>query len=214
MFGAIRRLFAPLFHRAPRAPSAPTAPSAPASNPVADSTPVRSHHGESGFDPASGLRVNYSLANATPAQRRKVEQAVTVLTKVINDPAFREAVRTHPTFSKNQGMTSEQILKKILSGAEDRHPEVDHEIDLTLTLGTLRGDVVGQTNAGIDEITLNRLFLDSPDYTVAELANTLMHEWIHKIGFEDKSRWWPRADRAAATYRIGALVEKHAKQAA
>jgi hypothetical protein len=207
----IGRFFWKLFH--PRA--AQQAPAPPAPKPPTP-TPSSPWQGSSGFD--GPMKVKFqNLQGFSAAEKNKLAQAAGVLERVLNSVEFRDAVLSHrfqgkEGYADDSGMTNQQIYDAIRAGKESYDQSADGEADFNLDLRTFswfQRNVVGYTTESSDTITLNRRFFSN--YTPAEVASNLCHEWLHKLGFEHDFRSTGRRPHSVP-YAIGDLVEKLAAQ--
>ncbi len=168
-------------------------------------------------DPFQGdhgpLKVNLmSLTDFTPAEKDKMYQAAEVLERVMNSDEFRQAVvnftyEGKKQFVNNKGLTNEQIYETIRRGSEVLIGKDDETMDYDLTLYTppfwKKRTVVGYTYSNTLRIWVNRYYFT--DFTLAEVAANLAHEWCHKIGFEhDFQRTASRPN--SVPYAVGRLV--------
>ena len=102
-------------------------------------------------------------------------------------------------------MSNQEIYDHILKGVEDLSPVEDFEMDLKLTLYHSKTNTVGYTYPNTNEIWVNDKYFNS--YSLGEVANNAMHEWLHKIGFEHS--YYNNPDRPfTVPYAIGEIVEK------
>ena len=151
----------------------------------------------------------------TPAERKKVDDAATLMKKVLNSREFREAVlgaryADKPGFASD-ARTPAQIYRAIREGKENFAPNADREVDLNLrvaSLGAGYGSTVGYTTTRSDTVTTNRKFF--ANMTPATLAGHLSHEWLHKIGFRhDQARTARRPE--SVPYELGQVISRLAK---
>jgi hypothetical protein len=105
-------------------------------------------------------------------------------------------------FTNTLGLTNGQIYAKIISGAESLDLSVDYEADIWVQAYYQNNRVVGYTMPNIKETYLNTKFFG--DYDYAEIADNMLHEWLHKIGFDHSSA----SDHASVPYAIGYMVEE------
>jgi len=159
------------------------------------------------------LKVNLlSLTDFTPAEKTKMYQAAEVLERVVNSEEFRQAVLNFTydgkkQFVDNKGMTNEQIYETIRRGNEVLIGKDDETMDYDLTLYTppfwKKRTVVGYTYGNTLRIWVNRYYFT--DYTLAEVAANLAHEWCHKIGFDHDFQRTARRPYSVP-YAVGNLV--------
>ena len=204
-----RRLFHPRAGQAQQTPTPakPPPPAPPASDPW---------QGGSGFDGPVKVRFQ-KLDGFSAAEQAKLTQAAGVLERVLNSVEFRDAVLNHrfqgqAGYADGSGLSNAQIYQAIRDGKERFEQTADGEADFNLNLRNFswfQRNVVGYTTESSDTITLNRRFFSN--YTPAEVASNLCHEWLHKLGFEHDFQSTSRRPDSVP-YAIGDLVEKLAGQ--
>ena len=148
------------------------------------------------------------LYNFDRLDEDKLLKAIEIIKKVIATNEFRNKVIGHTyqgkkTFVDNKGFTNEQIYQILLDGKEDLRPVVDHEMDLELELYYSWTSTVGYTTPGSLRIFMNTKFFDN--YTPAEVAGNVFHEWIHKLGFNHDSSYSVSRD-SSVPYAIGYIM--------
>jgi len=147
--------------------------------------------------------------NFEAADKDKVENALSMIQRVVRTAAFRNRVLNHTyggkkTFVDNNGLTNEQIYLKFLAGAETLKPTVDHEMDLELELYYASTSTVGYTYANVTKIWMNTKYFDQ--YDPEEVARNLFHEWTHKLGFSHASS--ATASRPySVPYAVGNIIQ-------
>ena len=137
-------------------------------------------------------------------QLKKLDEAKLLWERVWNSDKFREEVlnfrytyttgslcwkktRVQYGFRWNDGMNTEQIFDKLMSGAELLAPQPDNEADLQITLYVANNSTVGYTYPGTMMQWVNGKFFNS--YTAADVAGNLSHEYCHKLGFDHEYRF-------------------------
>lgn len=148
------------------------------------------------------------LFNFERLDEDKVLKAIDIIKKVIATKEFRNKVigytyQGKKTFIDNKGLTNEEIYQILLDGKEDLRPVVDHEMDLELELYYSWTSTVGYTTPGSMRIFMNTKFFDN--YTPAEVAGNVFHEWIHKLGFTHDSSYSVARD-SSVPYAIGYIM--------
>ncbi len=151
------------------------------------------------------------LVNFDSAQEAKVHKAVELIKKVIATKVFRDRVLNYTykgkkRFVDNDGFTNAQIYQKLLSGAEiigNRKP--NNTMDVELELYYENTSTIGYTYPNTVRIWMNKKFFDK--YTPEQVADNLIHEWTHKLGFGHAMKWSRKRDHSVP-YAIGYLVEE------
>lgn len=144
--------------------------------------------------------------------RTKLDQALSLLTKVLNSEEFKESVTEFTYLGKPQfvqaGMSNEAVYQALLNASENFKPGIDHIADFDLRLYTppwyKKWSVVGYTYPNGSTIHMNRYYFDS--FEVWEIAANLVHEWCHKLGFAHDYKRTKRRP-FSVPYAIGDIVE-------
>lgn len=153
--------------------------------------------------------------NFASQDQAKVESAVGLMKKVIQSPEFKEAVINHTykgekTYNDNKGLTNEQIYQIIIDGAEVMGvTKKNNRLDVELELYRDTSTTIGYTYPDTTRIWMNLKYFQK--YTAIKVAGNLMHEWMHKLGFEHELKYNKDRDYSVP-YAIGYLLEKLAKQ--
>lgn len=108
-------------------------------------------------------------------------------------------------FVDNDGLTNTQIYYKILNGAEKLLPTADNEMDLKIKTYYESSSTVGYTSTSSLYINMNTKFLNN--YTVAETAKTMTHEWLHKLGFHHAVSYSTSRDYSVP-YGVGRIMKE------
>lgn len=133
----------------------------------------------------------------------KLKKAVEVLEQVINSSEFRSKVLSIK-FENNEGMTSLEIYNLLMTGKEVLSPAADSEINIDIEMYYSLKGVIGYTYPNTLRTWINRRFFKR--MTPAEIANNLIHEWLHKVGFDHD--FYPTKRRVnSVPYAIGYLVQ-------
>lgn len=141
------------------------------------------------------LRVNVAdRSNLTTAQSQKLDQAITVLNQVLNSPELKEQVLNfsyngHLGFVQNNGMSNQQIYDFIMSGAE-QFPSVqpaNNLADMSLNIyyppfWKAFSSAVAFTSPSDAYLHIYNKYYNNA--SVAQISNTVIHEWTHKMGFD------------------------------
>ena len=173
--------------------------------PVQDSTTV----------PKAALTfsTNVDLINTTALQEDKLNKAIEIVKLVVATEEFRTQILNHvykgvKTFADNRGMSNEEIYQSILDAAETLRPSKNNIMDLGVELYYAATTVVGYTYPTVTQIWVNTKFFDT--YTPAGVAHNLMHEWLHKLGYDHDSASTP-ARPYSVPYAIGYIVAEIGK---
>ena len=112
-------------------------------------------------------------------------------------------------------MTNEQIYDFLMAGAE-KYPTQsapDHVMDLNLALYVASPfsdqSVIGYTSVDDPTIHINRKIYRSSE--ISDIADNLVHEWCHKMGFEHDFEVTDRRP-SSVPYAIGYIVDDLVQQ--
>lgn len=157
---------------------------------------------------ATTFETNVDLVNFESARREKMEEAIEIIKLVIATEEFKNRILNHTyngarTFVDNRGYTNAQIYKIMLDGAEKLQPTKNNAMDVEVELYTASTNVVGYTYPSSKRIWVNTKYFDQ--YTPAGVAHNLMHEWMHKLGFDHSSSWNSARDYSVP-YAIGDIM--------
>lgn len=151
------------------------------------------------------------LANFSSSQEEKVKKAVDIIKKVIASKDFRDRVLAYEyngekKFFDNQGLSNEEIYQKIIDGAEKMgNTAKNHTMDVELELYHQTTTTIGYTYPNTVRIWMNTKYFNK--YTPIKVADNLMHEWMHKLGFTHAMTWSKDRDHSVP-YAIGYLLEE------
>lgn len=167
--------------------------------------------------PSSALswKADLEFLNFNSHQEEKVLKAVGLIKKVISSPEFRERIRSHKYkgklgFVDSNGLTNEEIYEKVLSGAEIMgNTEKNNTMNVEIELYTDTTNTIGYTYPTTGRIWMNTKYFNS--YTPVKVADNLMHEWMHKLGFTHAMKY-SVSRNYSVPYAIGYLVEELAKK--
>jgi hypothetical protein len=162
--------------------------------------------------PAQALSWNADVytTNFSRVQEEKVKMAVELIKKVIASAEFKERVLNytyngHKKFFDNHDMTNEEIYQKILDGAEMMgNTNKNNTMDVELELYYQATTTIGYTYPNTSRIWMNTKYFNK--YTPNKVADNLMHEWMHKLGFTHAITWSKERDHSVP-YAIGYLLE-------
>jgi len=139
-------------------------------------------------------REGFSVSDAT-----KHDHACQKIETIVNTVEFRSNILTS-SFTNRRGLTNLQIYQLIMNGTETLDGSIDHEIDVSVKQYYKNNKVVGWTTEGSVWTNVNRKFFDG--YDDAEVAGNLIHEWLHKLGFDHSSA----SEHSSVPYQIGYIV--------
>lgn len=155
------------------------------------------------------------MRNFSTSQEDKVRKAVQIIKKIIASSEFRERVLNYTyngskKFFDNQGISNEQVYQIILDGAEKMgNTSKNNTMDVELELYFQATTTIGYTYPNVTRIWMNKKYFNK--YTPIKVADNLMHEWMHKLGFTHATTWSKDRDHSVP-YAIGYLVEELARK--
>ena len=140
---------------------------------------------------------------------KKLEKAFEIVEKVVNTEEFKSRVlnfvnaKGQVAFASNKNLTNEQIFAQFMDGRETLQQSTPGEMNYFLSLYYKRfSKVIGWTNGSINTININWKFFKN--FKANEVAGNLVHEWVHKIGFDHKSA----SEHDSAPYAIGYIARE------
>jgi hypothetical protein len=151
------------------------------------------------------------MTNFSPSQEEKVKSAVEIIKKVIGSKEFRDRVLNYSyngskSFFENDGLTNEEVYQKIIDGAEKMgNTTKNNTMDVELELYNQKTNTIGYTYPNTVRIWMNTKYFMK--YTPIKVADNLMHEWMHKLGFTHATVWSKDRDHSIP-YAIGYLLEE------
>lgn len=157
---------------------------------------------------ATTFETNLELFDFDSAREAKIEKAIEIIKLVVATEEFKNLILNHTyngarTFVDNGGYTNAQIYKILLDGAEKLQPAKNNRMDVEVELYTAATNVVGYTYPSSKRIWVNTKYFDQ--YTAAGVAHNLMHEWMHKLGFEHSSAWTSSREYSVP-YAVGYIM--------
>lgn len=174
---------------------------------------IKNSHAAADDVPAQALSwdADLYLTNFNREQEEKVRKAVEIIKKVISMKEFRDRVLNYSykgadQFFENQGMTNAEVYQKLLDGAERiGNTTKNNTLDVELELYYQSTNTIGYTYPNTVRIWMNTKYFNK--YTPIKVADNLMHEWMHKLGFTHAVTWSKDRDHTVP-YAIGYLIEE------
>ena len=167
---------------------------------------------------ANALKVNVTQQqNFTTEQTDKLNQAITILDQVLNSPEFKDRVLNFSYqgqlgFVQNNGMNNQQIYDYLMGGAE-KYPTqqvANGMADMMLSIYTPPwykrfSKALAYTNIDDPFLHIYKNYYNGA--SVADISNTLVHEWTHKMGFDHDFNATPQRPYSVP-YGIGNTIEE------
>ena len=144
------------------------------------------------------IKIN-SITNFRDDEKVLYFESVRMLDLIVNSKEFVQRFLALK-LTNTEGLTNHEILAIIYSGREELQPIDDREIDVDVTIYESNNSTVGYTNQSTIRTWVNRKFFR--DYTAAEVAGNLFHEWVHKLGFGHRNA----KEHTSVPYAAGYLV--------
>jgi hypothetical protein len=160
---------------------------------------------------AKGWDANINFINFENHEKEKIIEAIKLIKTVIQDHEFERRVKNFNfqkknSFHENNGLSNEEIYQKIMNGAEKiGDEEVNHRMDVELELYEHPSRTIGYTYPDTKRIWINRKYFKY--YRLNQVANNLMHEWMHKLGFNHDTKWSMEREYTVP-YAIGNIFEE------
>lgn len=164
---------------------------------------------------ARSFDVNPRMINFSEAQKEKVISAADLIKKVVASDEFRDAILNYEfdgkkQFVQNRGFSNEKIYQLILEASEKQLKKGKNNVmDLELQLYREDTTTIGYTYPNVVRIYMNTKYFDRFDSV--QVSDNMMHEWLHKIGFDHDVQYSPSRDHSVP-YAIGYLVKRLAKK--
>lgn len=156
-----------------------------------------------------------NLVNFDSTEEQKVREAVKIIKRVIVSKEFKERVLNYQfkgkrQFNDNHGLSNEEIYLKILEGPEQIGQKTrNNTMDVELELYHQKTNTIGYTYPNTVRIWMNKKYFSR--YSPIKVADNLMHEWMHKLGFTHEISWNSDRDHSVP-YAIGYLIEELASK--
>jgi hypothetical protein len=165
---------------------------------------------------AGTFDVRTTLIGFSSKQEKKVNAASRLIKKIVRSYEFKEQILNHSwngkkRFADNAGLTNEEIYKKILKGSE-RQTDIgpNNTMDLEIELYTDMDSItIGYTYPSIVRIYMNRKYFNK--FRPFQVADNMMHEWLHKIGFAHAVKDTPERPYSVP-YAVGYIVKRIARR--
>lgn len=146
-------------------------------------------------------------------QRETLLEALDLVETIINSQAFKRHVigyinsNGNRSYTRNEGLTNEQIYLKLMEGREVLDPDTPGEMNLYIQLyHRFWSRVIGYTKIGTSKwMWINWRFYKN--FSAAQMASNIVHEWIHLMGFYHDSA----QDHDSVPYAIGFITGKLAE---
>lgn len=156
---------------------------------------------------------NLSLVNFSSSQQDKIYQAAALVRQVVATEEFREAIMNftydgQKAFVDNGGLTNAQIYQRFLEGAEKLSPSRNNAMDVQIELYYEDSRTIGYTKPDSKKIWMNTKYFNN--YSAAQVAGNLTHEWVHKLGFGHDSTY-TESRSSSVPYALGYLMERLAR---
>jgi hypothetical protein len=187
------------------------------SNPSDMST---SHLKQFKLNSSPGLTTDIYLRNfSKAADIEKINQANTLLIKIMNSEEFKQRVLNFTfngkkQFHDNNGKTNQEIYDHLMTGSEVLMPGSLGIMNFDLTLYQSKNPwskVKGYTLPDTMRIWINKKFFRKSSWTPKDVAANMAHEWVHKMGFGHDYKH--NADRPfSVPYAVGYIVQDLADQ--
>lgn len=158
------------------------------------------------------------FTNANTGQTEKMDRALTIFRKVMNNKDFQEDLYKvklyfYGTRDPNRTLTIHQIVKKLYDAKEAFTTDVDHEADIYWNIKPGRNQrkctTLGSNSATSKWINTWECYVKRT--SVRYLTRHIAHEWTHKFYFKDTG-YTDKQKQKMFSYRFGALVLKYAKK--
>lgn len=147
----------------------------------------------------------HEFTNATSDDLTHIDNALRLIEEVVNLESFRGEIAKRK-FSQTK-MKGPEVLASILKAHEFYASAGEGVIDLNLDMFEENSSTVGYTSPKDPFMHLNRFF--HRNYSAAETAGNIFHEWLHKIGHTHTKWNWKNRENSvpyALGYRLAELA--------
>jgi hypothetical protein len=162
---------------------------------------------------AQNFSVSAAMEGFDSSQTRKILDAKEMIEIILSTEDFRDEVINYTylgkkQFADNGGLSNEDVYLTILQGAEKLFPVVNYTMDINLRLYYEDSLVLGYTAFTSTAIMLNLKYFDfnPPE----EVAGTLVHEWLHKLGFTHVPEYSDHRQNSVP-YAVGYIMRRLAR---
>lgn len=152
---------------------------------------------------------NIQTPHASRFKEAKLLEATELLKEVFASKDFKKRIVYHRfkrkfRFAYNKGLTNREVYNKILKGREVLFPYVNNAMDVEVSFFTNhKSIVIGYTWPYSRKIWMNTKYFNR--YSADEIASHLVHEWLHKLGF-DHERKRTHDRQYSVPYAVGKIV--------
>ena len=130
---------------------------------------------------------NVTMLKTERWRENKIHNAIELLRRVFASPEFKRKILNHDyygrkMFDRNMGLSNWQIYRRILRGMEKLNPYPNNAMDLEIQFYTDYNSIVlGFTRPNTHTVWINNKYFNKRK--PAQIAASLVHEWLHKVGF-------------------------------
>lgn len=143
----------------------------------------------------------FQIDHAMVKEETKLLAVIGALERAVNSEVFTRRFKKLE-FSSTKDSNS-KVIETISNAAELANNVIDNEMDLWIYFYDQENSVAaGTASPELNRIRLNRYYFNNR--SVAQNANTIMHEWLHNLGYKHVTS----LDHASVPHRVGDLVER------
>jgi hypothetical protein len=155
-------------------------------------------------------RGSIGFVNFTEAEKLKVMKSIELIQKVILTTEFKNKVINFQYLKKkeffdNKGYSNEEIYELVKESFKKFKTKKKRPIDIELELYEDDTNLVGYTRPDSSKIWINKKFFKK--FNLSQIANNILHEWLHKLGFEHEQKFSPRR-KYSVPYAVGDILEE------
>lgn len=159
---------------------------------------------------AKSWNAKVSFINFNKQEMNKIEDTLKVIKEIITSDEFENRIKQFrfdrkKIFHDNNNLSNDEIYQKIIGGAEILGDnEADGLMEIELELFEYSSKTIGYTYPDTKRIWINKKYFSK--YKIQQVANNLMHEWMHKLGFNHGTNWDAKRD-FSVPYAVGYIFE-------
>lgn len=165
------------------------------------------------YDHPHEVRVNIlSTKSFSTADQKKLDRIIAKVEAVLSSEEFHQQVINYTYLGKkqfawNDGKSNEQVYRELMQANESSTPGVNGVVDLSVHLWTpwyIFSRALAYTTPSTKWIHIKKSYYRKGGLAV--LADTMVHEWTHKLGFNHSYNATEERPHTVP-YAVGGIVD-------